>query len=129
MNGGEGIVATGRFDLAEFAAELRQAPSNHQLGTALLFANERVRVFEVRLEPGQRGPFHIHDRDYFWTVVAPGRGRQRLTDGTWTVRDYQRGETRFLRHGPGNALIHDLENVGTTLLGFVTVELLGDGAA
>jgi hypothetical protein len=28
----------------------------------------------------------------------------------------------------GGALIHDLENVGTTTLRFVTVELLGDGA-
>lgn len=128
MNSAEGIVETGRFDLAEFAAELRRAPDNHELGTALLFANDQVRVFEVRLEPGERGPFHIHDHDYFWTVVDPGRGRQRLADGTWTVRDYRLGETRFLRHGPGSALIHDLENVGTTTLRFVTVELLGDGA-
>lgn len=117
-------METGRFDPAEFAAELRLAPGNHELGTALLFANDRVRVFEVRLEPGQRGPFHIHDRDYFWTVVEPGRGRQRLTDGTWAVRDYRLGETRFLRHSPENALIHDLENVGSTTLRFVTVELL-----
>lgn len=128
MNSAEGIVETGRFDLAEFAAELRRAPANHELGTALLLVNDRVRVFEVRLEPGERGPFHIHDHDYFWTVVDPGRGRQRRTDGTWTVRDYRRGETRFLRHGPRDALIHDLENVGTTLLRFVTVELLGDAA-
>jgi quercetin dioxygenase-like cupin family protein len=120
---GGGIVETGRFDLAEFAGELRRAPDNHELGTSLLLSNERVRVFEVRLEPGERGAFHIHDHDYFWTVVEPGRGRQRLADGTWAVRDYRQGQTRFLRHGPGNALIHDLENVGTTTLRFVTVEL------
>jgi beta-alanine degradation protein BauB len=124
----EGIVETGRFDPAEFAEELRRAPANHQLGTTLLFANDQVRVFEVRLEPGERGPFHIHDHEYFWTVVDPGRGRQRLADGTCTVRDYRLGETRFLRHGPGNVLIHDLENVGTTPLRFITVELLADVA-
>lgn len=123
------IVETGRFDLAEFAEELRRAPANHELGTTLLFANDRVRVFEVRLAPGERGAFHIHDRDYFWTVVDAGRGRQRLADGSCTVRDYRQGETRFLRHAPGNALIHDLENVGGTLLRFVTVELIDDGAA
>ncbi|MBO0819267.1 MAG: hypothetical protein J2P26_00290 [Nocardiopsaceae bacterium] len=122
-----GIVETGQFDRADFAEELRRAPDNHELGTALLFANERVRVFEVRLEPGQRGAFHIHDRDYFWTVVEPGRGLQRLADGTWAVRDYQLGQTRFLRHGPDSALIHDLENVGSTTLRFVTVELADTG--
>ncbi|MBO0802435.1 MAG: hypothetical protein J2P25_05100 [Nocardiopsaceae bacterium] len=125
MNG-DGVVETGRFDPAEFAGELRRAPDNHELGTTLLFANDRVRVFEVRLEPGERGAFHIHDHDYFWTVVDPGRGRQRLADGTYTVRDYRLGQTKFLRHGPDNALIHDLENVGGTLLRFVTVELRGD---
>ena len=59
------------------------------LGTSLWFENDRVRVFEVRLEPGERGPFHVHDRTYFWTVVEPGRGRQRFADGTFVVRDEQ----------------------------------------
>jgi beta-alanine degradation protein BauB len=124
--GQEGIVETGRFDPDEFAEELRRAPANHQLGTTLLFANDRVRVFEVRLGPGERGPFHAHDHDYFWTAVDAGRGIQRFADGTWIVRDYRVGETRFLRHGPGNVLVHDLENVGSTQLRFITVELRGD---
>jgi beta-alanine degradation protein BauB len=128
-SGDGGIVDTGRFEPEEFAQELQRAPANHELGTALLFANDQVRVFEVRLEPGQRGPFHVHDRNYFWTVVDPGRGRQRLADGTYTVRDYTQGETRFLSHGPGSALIHDLENVGSTLLRFVTVELVSDAGS
>jgi mannose-6-phosphate isomerase-like protein (cupin superfamily) len=113
----------GRFDLAEFADELASAPSNHDLGTSLWFENDRVRVFEVRLEPGERGPFHVHDRTYFWTVVEPGRGRQRFADGTFVVRDYALGETRYLVHSPEDSLVHDLENVGTSPLRFVTVEL------
>jgi mannose-6-phosphate isomerase-like protein (cupin superfamily) len=82
-----------------------------------------VRVFEVRLEPGERGPFHVHDRTYFWTVVEPGRGRQRFADGSFVVRDYALGETRYLVHSPEDSLVHDLENVGTSPLRFVTVEL------
>ena len=81
-------------------------------------------VWEVKLEPGERGPFHAHTRNYFWTVVSSGRGLQRFDDGTFVVRDYRDGDTMFLEHTPETALIHDLENVGETTLRFVTVELL-----
>jgi beta-alanine degradation protein BauB len=113
----------GRFDPADYADELAAAPSNHDLGTSLWFENDHVRVFEVRLDPGARGPFHVHDRTYFWTVVEPGRGLQRFADGTFVVRDYALGDTRYLVHSPEDSLVHDLENVGATTLRFVTVEL------
>lgn len=115
----------GSFDPAAYADELAAAPDNHELGTSLWFENERIRVFEVRLEPGQRGPFHVHDRTYFWTVVEPGRGLQRFADGRFVVRDYELGETKYLVHSPEDVLVHDLENVGATTLRFVTVELKG----
>lgn len=113
----------GSFDVSAFEAELERAASNHDIGTTLRFENEHVRVFEVRLVPGERGPFHIHDRAYFWTVVEPGRGLQRCDDGTQVVRDYLMGETRYLAPSPEAPLIHDLENVGGSVLCFVTVEL------
>lgn len=114
----------GTYDVAHFADELSAAPHNHDLGTTLWFENDRIRVWEVRLRPGERGAFHIHDHPYFWTVVEPGRGLQRFTDGSLVIRDYALGETRYLDHSPDNALIHDLENVGDTTLRFVTVSLL-----
>jgi hypothetical protein len=113
----------GRFDPDEYADELARAPENHQVGTSLWFENDHVRVFEIRLEPGERGPFHVHDTTYFWTVVEAGRGLQRFEDGTFVVRDYALGETRYLVHTPQDRLIHDLENAGETTLRFVTVEL------
>lgn len=119
--------ATGTYDVTEYAAELRAAPGNHDLGTSLWFENDRVRVFEVRLAPGERGAFHIHDRTYLWTVVETGRGLQRFADGTYAIRDYELGDTRFLQHSPASSLIHDLENVGTTTLRFVTVEFRDAG--
>jgi hypothetical protein len=114
---------TGTFEVATYADELERAPENHEIGTSLWFENEHVRVFEVRLDPGQRGPFHVHDSTYFWTVVEPGRGLQRFADGTYVVRDYALGDTRYLEHSAENRLIHDLENVGESTLRFVTVEL------
>jgi beta-alanine degradation protein BauB len=113
----------GTYDVGEFSDELAAASANRRIGTSLWFENDHVRVFEVRLEPGQRGPFHVHDATYFWTVVSPGRGLQRFVDGSLVVRDYALGETKYLVHSRDDPLIHDLENVGDSTLRFVTVEL------
>ncbi|MEX2623512.1 MAG: hypothetical protein WD651_07270 [Acidimicrobiia bacterium] len=114
----------GTFNPEDFASELEAATTNGQLGTKMWFENDHIRVWEVRLEPGERGAFHIHDHPYFWTVVEPGRGLQRFIDGRFVIRDYTMGETRYLVHSPDDSLIHDLENVGDTTLRFVTVSLL-----
>jgi hypothetical protein len=113
----------GTFEVEHFAEELRAAATNREIGRSLWFENDHVRVFEVRLDPGERGPFHVHDRTYFWTVVEPGRGLQRFVDGTFVVRQYALGDTRYLVHSDDDPLVHDLENVGDSTLRFVTVEL------
>jgi len=117
-------VETGVYDREEYSEELTVAPDNHDLGTSLWFENQRLRVWEVLLQPGERGPFHAHTSNYFWTVVESSRGLQRFADGTFLIRDYQVGETKYLEHTPDTALIHDLENIGDTPLRFVTVEIL-----
>jgi hypothetical protein len=118
------IVEGGTFDPDEFLSELEAASENKQLGTSVWFENDRIRVWEVLLEPGERGEFHAHTTNYFWTVVEGSRGLQRFSDGTFVVRDYVVGETKYLEHSPQDFLIHDLENVGDSRLRFVTVELL-----
>lgn len=124
MDGTAEPLEQGSFDTGEYRDELDRAPSNLDVGTALWFENERVRVWEVRLEPGERGPFHAHTNDYFWTVVEAGTGLQRSGDGGYAVREYSLGETRFTENSPDDPMIHDLENVGETTLRFTTVELL-----
>ncbi|MGH8915209.1 MAG: hypothetical protein ACRDZM_11930 [Acidimicrobiia bacterium] len=119
------IVEEGRFDPAAYADELEAAPQNHDLGTSMWFENDHIRVWEVLLQPRERGAFHAHTTNYFWTVVEGSRGLQRFADGTFAIRDYLVGETRYLEHTPETALIHDLENIGDSTLRFVTVELLG----
>ncbi|MDB5068122.1 MAG: hypothetical protein JWM18_4556 [Chloroflexi bacterium] len=118
------ILTEGTFDPAEFDTELRTAPRNLEVGTKVLLENEHVRVWEVRLTPGERAPFHAHTRRYFWTVVDGGPGRQRSGDGTVRVREYRVGESQYQEPSPDDVLIHDLENVGDDVLRFVTVELL-----
>ena len=40
------------------------------IGTTLLYENERVRVWELRLEPGQRSDRHHHEHDYVMVQLA-----------------------------------------------------------
>jgi quercetin dioxygenase-like cupin family protein len=117
-------IEEGEYDVAAFADELAGAAQNLAVGTSRLFENERVRVWEVRLAPGERTPFHAHTVRYFWTCVDPGVGRQRYEDGTMKVLRYGAGDTLYSEHSAEAPLLHDLENVGETPLRFVTVELL-----
>lgn len=117
-------VEEGTYDVEEYADELAKASRNLDVGTTLWYEDGRIRVWELRLEPGERGPFHAHTRDYFWTVVDAGRGLQRFDDGTYVTSEYGLGDTRVLEHTAEDPLIHDLQNVGDTVLRFLTVELL-----
>jgi quercetin dioxygenase-like cupin family protein len=106
-------------------AELAANSGNGRVGTRLVSENERVRVWLLELAPGERLPFHRHVLDYFWTVTSvDGRGRSHYGDGRVQEVSYARGDTKHLRFGPGESMIHDLENIGATPLAFVTVEFL-----
>ena len=109
--------------------EFRSNAFNYRVGGRLLFENPRIKVWEIRLAPGERLPAHRHVLDYFWTAVNAGSSRQHTDDGTTREVAYEPGETRFFEFRPGEYLLHDLENVGGTDLAFTTVEFhrdLGD---
>jgi quercetin dioxygenase-like cupin family protein len=97
---------------------------NGKVGSRLLSESDRVRVWEIRLQPGQRVAAHRHVLDYFWTAINPGSSRQHTADGTTREVTYVAGQTRHLHFGEGEYLLHDLENVGDTELVFSTVEFL-----
>ena len=87
----------------------REAQNNNPcVGSELVSENDRVRVWTIRLKPGQRFGFHRHVLDYFWTSVSGGRGRQHLMDGSTVEYTYQPGETRHETYGPGEYKVHDL---------------------
>jgi beta-alanine degradation protein BauB len=114
---------TGTFDPSTFADELASAADNRDIGTTLWFENDHVRVWEVRLEPGQRAPFHSHSQTYFWTCIDPGKGFQRFPDGTAEAFNFTLGETVFHEISADNPMLHDLENSDDHLLRFVAIEL------
>jgi hypothetical protein len=111
----------------EFATEARRP--NGCVGSELVSETGRVRVWTIRLKPGQRFGFHRHVLDYFWTAITPCRGRQHLMDGSTVEYAYAPGETRHESYGPGEYKVHDPENIGDGDMVFMTVEFLGSANA
>ena len=108
--------------MAEFERE--KLNNNGCVGSTLLSENDKVRVWIIRLAPGERIGFHRHVLNYFWTSVSGGRGRQHLMDGTTVEYSYQPGETRHEIYGRGEYKVHDLENLGDKEMVFMTIEFL-----
>lgn len=104
--------------------ELRGAAKNGKVGSRIVSETERVRVWLIELQPGERLPFHTHVLDYFWTATSAGQARSRYADGNVAEVSYAVGDTRHFSFGPGESMTHDLENIGDGVLSFTTVEFL-----
>jgi beta-alanine degradation protein BauB len=57
------------------------APSG-DVGTRLVTKNDRVRVWEIRLAPGETSPLHTHWSPYLFVVTSAARVLTRYADGT-----------------------------------------------
>lgn len=103
--------------------EITSGWANADIGTTLVLETDAMRLWHLRLAPGQTIPPHRHDRPYFWTVVTDGKGLSRFDDGREVPITYKAGDTQ---HFPdltrSNGFVHNLTNTGDTELLFVTAE-------
>jgi beta-alanine degradation protein BauB len=97
---------------------------NVVVGTRLLFENERIRVWDITLEPGETLPLHRHRTTYFYRCEAGGTVRVGFADGSAQTYESPVDEVHFHEIGPDDLVVHDLANVGETTVRFTTVELL-----
>lgn len=95
---------------------------SERVGTELLFENDRVRVWDLRLAPGERAGFHRHSDDYFFVVIGGGKLKSVRGDGSdWYETEMRDGEVRF-REIEGED-VHDAINVGEREWRNIVVEL------
>jgi beta-alanine degradation protein BauB len=104
--------------------EIQANYGNGCVGSRLVSETDTLRVWHLTLSPGERIGFHRHVLDYFWSIHTPGSAKSNYHDGRTTVTHYTAGDTKHFTYGPGEFMMHDLENVGTTTLVFTTVEHL-----
>ncbi len=92
------------------------------IGTELIFEDERVRIWQIVLEPGEAAPFHTHHLDYT-TITLEGALLERANgDGTVDRIESQPGRiSRWYQSTPS----HGLRNVGPTRFRKVIVEIKG----
>ena len=97
------------------------------VGTKLLFENDRVRVWDLQLALGEQMPFHRHSSDYLYVVIGGGELQTVFPDGTAdSPREMKDGDVRF-REVPGEA-VHAARNVGSTPWRNIVVELKRSGS-
>jgi quercetin dioxygenase-like cupin family protein len=81
------------------------------------FENERVRVLEAELPPGVKEQVHSHPA-YVIYVQAGGKVRNYASDGKTTETELKTGDVLYRE-----PLTHAAENIGTTTMHFILVEL------
>lgn len=104
--------------------EMLANSENGCVGSVLVSETEALRVWHLHLAPGERCNFHRHVNPYFWTALTAGKARSYFSSGKIAEAEYFAGETRHFFYGPGEYMLHSLENIGDTTLTFVTVEHL-----
>jgi hypothetical protein len=107
------------------------ADPSSAVGSAIIFENDHVRVWEMNLEPGQACEMHQHHHDHVIIYPMPGTMRARHPgDQEWTIRQDTRAG--FVMHrtvgNSDNLLPHQLMNAGTETVIHYIVELLGPTA-
>ena len=81
------------------------------------FENDRVRVLEAELPPGVKEQVHSHPA-YVIYVLAGGRYRNHAADGKTTEGELKTGQVVYR-----DPLTHAAENIGTTTMHMILVEL------
>jgi predicted metal-dependent enzyme (double-stranded beta helix superfamily) len=78
------------------------------VGTTLLFENDQVRVWEVKLEPGEQLATHHHEYPYVVVAITGDETQMVWLDGHVTRNEEPPGHVVFRPAGG----IHNLTNVG-----------------
>ena len=105
-----------------FVEELAANQQNGRVGGKLVSETDSLRVWHLHIPPGERLAFHRHVLNYFWTALVPGKALSHYGDGRVVEASYAAGDTKHFTFNEGESMIHDLQNIGSSDLVFVTVE-------
>ena len=94
---------------------VKASPNNYEV----LLENDRVRVLEFRAKPGEKEPMHSHPA-YVRYALSGGKTKFSYPDGKTGEREIKPGTASW-----SEAVTHSGENVGTTEVHTVLIELKG----
>jgi quercetin dioxygenase-like cupin family protein len=94
-----------------------------EIGTELLFENDRIRVWQMVLQPGEESPHHRHESDYVFVYTTPSRMTAFLEGQEPSTSDFDDGFVQYTAVGPGTT--HHIRNSGTIEHRQILVEFKG----
>jgi mannose-6-phosphate isomerase-like protein (cupin superfamily) len=94
-----------------------------------MFENERIRVWDLALAPGESLAKHIHRLDYFFIIESGGLIRFANPDNEAEYKDVQftDGQVTFVPVGPAGKIDNRLTNIGAKHHHNYVIELKSDG--
>lgn len=87
-------------------------------GYTLLFENDRLRVMEMQLKPGQVSPMHNHPNDHMVYILNDAKLRLNLPDGESAEYDLKSGKILWIEAGS-----HETMNIGNSVARNIVTEL------
>lgn len=100
--------------MEEVADVLKAAPNAYKL----ILENDKVRVLELVLKPGERARMHNHPHDHVVYIMNDARFRLDFPDGTSGEFDLNAGTAMMMDAGS-----HETKNIGKTPGRNLVVEL------
>jgi beta-alanine degradation protein BauB len=94
------------------------------IGDKILFENDQLRVWSVKLEPGARQPWHKHDLPYLIVPLTKGKNIMFFDDGRQKETNEVVGEVLWREPG----IPHELLNVSDWQYSNVLIEIKGPTA-
>ena len=106
--------------------ELLHQKIKESLTDQLVFENESVKLWDLRLLPGERLDFRRHNTNYGWVCTTGGLVITRYGNGKIDMIKLNQGDADYFENR-GKNYINDLENIGEyaiviNILEYKTVE-------
>ena len=111
-------AVAGAYELGRSASEPVQDPVkiSPELYKVVL-ENERIRVLDITLKPGEKSPMHSHP-DFAVYALSDGKALFTFKDGKTKDIELKKGQCVW-----NDAMSHAAENTGTTELHVLNIEL------
>lgn len=97
------------------------------IGTELLFEDDRIRVWQMILQPGEESPLHRHTGDYVFVYTTPSRITAFLEGQEPTTSEFDDGFVQYTAVGGG--IVHKIRNDGEEVHRQILVELKGSSVS
>jgi predicted metal-dependent enzyme (double-stranded beta helix superfamily) len=99
-----------------------------EVGRELLFENDRIRVWDMVLGPGEESPVHRHLADYVFIYTTPSRVVAYHEGSPASENTFDDGYVQYTEVGPG-LVPHRIRNVADRVHRQIIVELKGPSAS